>query len=183
MHLLHSAFLFWQAPQKAWSNSWGNQWKFDLSHRKPWREFQEIKCGARHSKIAFLICVTDLSNGLQMQSDYPKWRYFMGKAWNLEQNKAVNLLGSTSVSWVMTRILDSALTCVWISFTGANMEWDKKGTRLESQPTTYPCEIFGNSKENNDLGADLSGLSASSYHCGRLSMRSPSHRERNEPTA
>lgn len=136
-------FLFWQALQKTWSNSWGNQWKFDSSHRKPWREFQEIKCGARHSKIAFLIRGTDLSNGLQMQSGYPKWRYFMGKAWNLEQNKAVNLLGSTSVSWVMTRSLDSALTWVWISFTGANLEWDKKGTRLECQSTNCGLPLWG----------------------------------------
>lgn len=68
-----------------------------------------------------------------MQSDYPKWRYFMGKAWNLEQNKAVNLLGSTNVSWVVTRSLDSAPTNAWISFTGANMEWDKKGTTYHLQ--------------------------------------------------
>lgn len=147
-------FLFWQALQKAWSNSWGNQWKFDSSHRKPWREFQGIKCGARHSKIAFLICGTDLSNALQMQPDYSKWRYFMGKDWNLEQNKAMNLLGSTSVSWVMTRSLDSALTCTWISFTGANMEWEKKGTRLGSQSTKcgLPCEVVWEPKGKQWLG-------------------------------
>lgn len=40
---LHSAFLSWQAPQKAWSNSWRNQWEFEWSHRKPWREFEEMK--------------------------------------------------------------------------------------------------------------------------------------------
>lgn len=153
-HLLHSAFLFWQALQKTWSNSWGNQWKFDSSHRNPWREFQEIKCGARHSKIAFLICVTDLSNGLQMQSDYPKWRYFMGKAWNLEQNKALNLLGSTSVSWVMRRSLDSALTWVWISFTGATWNEIRKGPGWRANPPTMdcPCEAVWELKGKQWLG-------------------------------
>lgn len=51
---LHSAFLFWQEPQKAWSNSWGNQWEFDWSHRKPWRELQEIKVWSQTFKNSFL---------------------------------------------------------------------------------------------------------------------------------
>lgn len=103
------------------------------------------------------------------------------------RKKTVNLLGSMIASWAMKRSLDSALTCIWISpHSRKQTEWDKKGTRLGSQSTTYHCKVVWDlnwPKENSDSGARLSDLTASSHHCGRLRTRSLSQGERNQPIA
>lgn len=105
-------------------------------------------------------------------------RYGIWTIYTNSQKKTVNLLGSMSVSLAMKKSLESALTWAWIY--PHSQEQTCNGIRKESHwganpPFTPPYKVVCELscwKENSDAYAGVSDLSASSYHCGHLSMRS-----------